>query len=101
MVPIKKKNSKNTSLAGCFRLPSRKTVYCHIEVVDDVLVSWVHYVVHEHVGVEAEVEPLPEVDLVNEALVAAGGPGVGLDNARGLQVEQVEKLLQVCQIIGT
>ena len=84
MVPIKKKNSKNTSLAGCFRLPSSKMVYCHIEVVDDVLVSWVHYVVHEHVGVEAEVEPLPEVDLVDEALFPPGRPGVRPDNVRVL-----------------
>ena len=71
------------------------------EILDEDGVLGVEEVVHEHVVVQAQVEPLPEVDLVNEALVAAGGPGVGLDNARGLKVEQVEELLQVCQIIGT
>ena len=77
--------------------PASKVVNDGPQVLDEDGVLGVEEVVHEQVVLEAQVQPLPEVNLVNEALITPRRPGVGLDNARGLQIQQIQKLLLVCQ----
>ena len=66
----KTKEEEKTNLADSFRLLSCKVVDGDIEVVDNHLVSGLQHVVQEQVVVQAQVQPLPHVDLVNEPLLA-------------------------------
>ena len=77
--------------------PAGKVVNDGPQVLDKDGVLGVEEVVHEQVVLEAQVQPLPEVNLVNEALVTPRRPGVGLDITCGLQIQQIQKLLLVCQ----
>ena len=79
--------------------PASKVVNDGPELLNEDGVLGVQEVMHKQVVLKADVQPLPEIHLVNEALIAPRRPGVGLDNTRGLQIQQIEKLLLVCQII--
>ena len=69
-----------------------------IEVLDDDFVSGVQDVEQEHVGVQAQVQSLPEVNLIDKALLPTSWPGVRPDNVSVLQIKQVEEFLLVWKL---
>ena len=89
-----RKKGKN-NLADSFRLLSCKMVDGDIEVVDYHLVSGLQHVVQEQVVVEAQVQPLPHVDLIDEPLLSPCRPGVRPHDVRVLQIKEVQELLLV------
>ena len=61
---------EKNNLADSFGLLSCKVVDGDIEVVDNHLVSGLQHVMQEQVVVQAQVQPLPHVDLIDEPLLA-------------------------------